>query len=176
MMVKALHIAVEAIAEEEKQWTENKKARGKSPRAFAIYTVAGLGKSFLLAPWNRDLNDFVSSSQSVCFRPSYCTLSLLRHRGWWRIKEMLWRLVSSEHFLFSLKISCVKFASKGDFDSIEIRKSLVLQDFSGFRNHSHSSLGLWFRVIKCTLNTHFVQVIHVFRAVHRFLTNFVAVL
>ena len=48
------------------------------------------------------------------------------------------RLVSSEHFLFSLKISCVKFASKGDFDSIEIRKSLVLQDFSGFCNYSHS--------------------------------------
>ena len=34
-------------------------------------------------------------------------------------------------FLLSLKISCVKFASKGDFDSIEIRKSLVLQDFPG---------------------------------------------
>ena len=33
-------------------------------------------------------------------------------------------MVSSEHFLISLKISCVKFASKGDFDSIEIRKSL----------------------------------------------------
>lgn len=32
-------------------------------------------------------------------------------------------------FLLSLKISCVKFASKGDFDSIEIRKSLVLQGF-----------------------------------------------
>lgn len=32
-------------------------------------------------------------------------------------------------FLLSLKISCIKFASKGDFDSIEIRKSLVLQGF-----------------------------------------------
>lgn len=31
-------------------------------------------------------------------------------------------------------------------------------------------------VIKCTLDTHFVQIIHVFRAVHRFLANFVAVL
>ena len=41
-------------------------------------------------------------------------------------------------FLLSLKISCVKFASKGDFDSIEIRKSLALQDFSGFCNYSHS--------------------------------------
>ena len=40
----------------------------------------------------------------------------------------------------SLKISCVKFASKGDFDSIEIRKSLVLQDFSGFCNYSHSTV------------------------------------
>ena len=55
-------------------------------------------------------------------------------------KEMLRRNQSSEHFLFSLKISCVKFASKGDFDSIEIRKSLVLQDFSGFCNHSHSTV------------------------------------
>ena len=43
-------------------------------------------------------------------------------------------------FLLSLKISCVKFASKGDFDSIEIRKSLVLQDFSGFCNHSHPTV------------------------------------
>ena len=43
-------------------------------------------------------------------------------------------------FLLSLKISCVKFASKGDFDSIEIRKSLVLQDFSGFWNYSHSTV------------------------------------
>ena len=41
----------------------------------------------------------------------------------------------------ALKISCVKFASKGDFDSIEIRKSLVLQDFSGFCNYSHSPSG-----------------------------------
>lgn len=47
-------------------------------------------------------------------------------------------------FLLSLKISCVKFASKGDFDSIEIRKSLVLQDFSGFCNHSHSMVKMWF--------------------------------
>lgn len=42
-------------------------------------------------------------------------------------------------FLLSLKISCVKFASKGDFDSIEIRKSLVFQGFSGFCNYSHST-------------------------------------
>ena len=43
-------------------------------------------------------------------------------------------------------------------------------------HYSHSSPGLWFRVIKCTLDTLFVQIIHVFRAVHRFLANFVAVL
>lgn len=59
------------------------------------------------------------------------------------------RLVSSEHFLFSLKISCVKFASKGDFDSIEIRKSLVLQDFSGFCNYSHSSQMIVLKVFFC---------------------------
>lgn len=35
---------------------------------------------------------------------------------------------------------------------------------------------LWPDVIKCTLDTLFVQIIHVFRAVHRFLANFVAVL
>ena len=43
-------------------------------------------------------------------------------------------------------------------------------------HYSHSSLWLWFRVIKCILDTLFVQIIHAFRAVHRFLTNFVAVL
>lgn len=71
-------------------------------------------------------------------------------------------MVSSEHFLFSLKISCVKFASKGDFDSIEIRKSLVLQDFSGFCNYSHSAAEiciqlypLLFRATYCTYFTQF---------------------
>ena len=45
-----------------------------------------------------------------------------------------------------------------------------------WREKSYSSLELLFRVIKCTLDTLFVQIIHVFRAVHRFLANFVAVL
>ena len=60
-------------------------------------------------------------------------------------------MVSSEHFLFSLKISCVKFASKGDFDSIEIRKSLVFQGFSGFCNHSHSTNPIIWGCISYTL-------------------------
>ena len=55
-------------------------------------------------------------------------------------------------------------------------KACIHAGLHRFKHYSHSSLELWFRVIKCTLDTLFAQIVHVFHAVHRFFTNFVAVL
>ena len=75
-------------------------------------------------------------------------------------------------FLLSLKISCVKFASKGDFDSIEIRKSLVFQGFSGFCNYSHSMVKMWFLLYMVDSRRLCYPYLAVLSHLYRFLATF----